>query len=61
VARLNTGIELARAKGDNGTRALLEEILKSEEEHIDWLEAQLHQIQEIGVENYLAQQLDGAE
>ncbi len=61
VSRLNAGIELARAKGDNGTRALLEEILKSEEEHIDWLEAQLHQIQEIGVENYLAQQLEGEE
>jgi bacterioferritin len=59
VRRLNAGIELARAKGDNGTRALLEEILKSEEEHIDWLEAQLHQIQQIGIENYLAQQIDG--
>jgi bacterioferritin len=58
VERLNKGIELARAKGDNGTRALLEEILKSEEEHIDWIEAQLHQIKEIGVENYLAQQID---
>ena len=58
VARLNAGIELARAKGDNGTRSLLEEILKSEEEHIDWLEAQLHQIKEIGAENYLAQQID---
>jgi len=59
VGRLNAGVELARAKGDNGTRALLEDILTAEEEHIDWLEAQLHQIQEIGVENYLAQQLDG--
>jgi bacterioferritin len=58
---LNAGIELARGKGDNGSRALLEEILKAEEEHIDWLEAQLHQIQEIGVENYLAQQLEGDE
>jgi bacterioferritin len=58
VERLNKGVELARAKGDNGTRALLEEILKSEEEHIDWLEAQLHQIKEIGNENYLAQQVD---
>jgi bacterioferritin len=60
VARLNVGIELTRAKGDNGTRALLEEILKEEESHIDWLEAQLHQIKEIGAENYLAQQIDGA-
>src|SRR5215475_14858430 len=59
VARLNKGIELCVAKGDNGTRALLEEILKSEEEHIDWLEAQLQQIKEIGVENYLAQQVEG--
>ena len=58
VERLNKGIELARTKGDNGTRALLEEILKSEEEHIDWIEAQLHQIKELGVENYLAQQMD---
>ena len=58
VERLNKGIELARSKGDNGTRALLEDILKSEEEHIDWIEAQLHQIKEIGNENYLAQQVD---
>ena len=60
VARLNVGIELTRAKGDNGTRALLEEILKDEETHIDWLEAQIHQVKEIGAENYLAQQIDGA-
>ena len=58
VERLNKGLELARTKGDNGTRALLEQILRDEEEHIDWLEAQLHQIEEIGVDNYLAQQLD---
>jgi len=58
VKRLNEGIELCRAKGDNGTRALLEEILKSEEEHVDWLEAQRQQIKDIGVENYLAQQIE---
>ena len=58
VERLNKGVELARAKGDNGTRALLEEILKSEEEHIDWIEAQLTQIGELGLANYLAQQLE---
>ena len=58
VARLNKGIELTRAQGDNGTRALLETILKDEEEHIDWLEAQLGMIKEIGVENYLAQQME---
>ena len=58
VARLNKGIELARAQGDNGTRALLETILKDEEEHIDWLEAQLGMDEEIGAQNYLAQQME---
>jgi len=58
VPRLNKGIELARERGDNGTRALLEAILKDEEEHIDWLEAQLGIIKEIGADNYLAQQLE---
>lgn len=58
VERLNKGVELARAQDDNGTRALLETILRDEEEHVDWLEAQLHQIKEMGVENYLAQQID---
>jgi len=58
VPRLNRGIEVARAQGDNGTRALLEHILKEQEDHVDWLEAQLGIVKEIGVENYLAQQLD---
>ena len=58
VKRLNEGVELCRAKGDNGTRVLLEEILKSEEGHVDWLEAQRQQIKDIGVENYLAQQIE---
>jgi len=56
VARLNRGVELARSKGDNGSRALLEKILRDEEEHVDWLEAQLLQIQAMGLPNYLAQQ-----
>jgi bacterioferritin len=43
--------------GDNGTRELLEEILVSEEEHVDWLETQLETIRQIGVELYLAQQM----
>jgi bacterioferritin len=59
VARLNKGVELCRSIGDNGTRALLEKILVDEEEHVDWLEAQLQQIKDIGVENYLAQQIEG--
>jgi bacterioferritin len=58
VPRLNKGIELARAQGDNGTRSLLETILKDEEAHVDWLEAQLGMIKEMGVQNYLAQQME---
>ena len=59
VERLNKGVELARAAGDNGTRALLEKILVDEEEHVDWLEAQIAQVKEIGIQNYLAQQIEG--
>jgi len=58
VARLNAGLALCREKGDNGTRALLEGILKDEEAHVDFLESQLQQIEDIGVENYLAQQIE---
>ncbi len=57
VERLNRGIALARDAGDNGTRDLLERILVSEEEHIDWLETQLDTITQIGTEHDLAQQL----
>jgi bacterioferritin len=58
VDRLNKAIALAVAKGDNGTRELLEEVLKGEEHAIDWLESQLHIIGEIGKELYLAEQID---
>ena len=57
VPRLNKGIDLCREAGDNGTRALLEQILVSEEEHIDWLDAQLELIETIGIEHYLSQQI----
>lgn len=57
VKRLNAGIETCVKVGDNGSRELLEKILKDEEHHIDWLEGQLHAIKEMGIENYLAQQL----
>jgi bacterioferritin len=58
IERYNRGVALAVAKGDNGTRELLEHRLVDEEGHADWLETQLHVIATIGVENYLAQQLD---
>jgi bacterioferritin len=57
VKRLNGGIETCVKAGDNGSRELLEKILKDEETHVDWLEGQLHAISEMGIENYLAQQL----
>jgi len=61
VKRLNEGIKLCVAAGDNGSRELLNKILSDEEHHIDWLEGQLHAIDEIGMENYLSQQLHGKE
>jgi len=54
----NTGIALAVEVGDNGTRALFESILGDEEDHIDWLEAQLDQIQQLGLQIYLGQQVE---
>ncbi len=57
VRRLNQGIKLCVAAGDNGSRDLAQKILDDEEHHIDWLEGQLHAIGEMGVANYLAQQL----
>ncbi len=57
VARLNRGIALARDLGDNGTKALLQNILVEEEDAIDWLETQLGLIKQLGKENYLAEQI----
>lgn len=57
VTRLNAGIESCRGADDNNSRHLLEEILEDEEEHIDWLEAQLALIEQVGAPNYLAQQI----
>ena len=55
--RLNDGVKLCTAANDAGSREIAEKILSDEEHHIDWLEAQLHAISEIGIQNYLAQQL----
>jgi bacterioferritin len=57
LPRLQNGIDLCRESRDEGSRALLEAILISEEEHIDWLESQLELIKQVGLENYLSQQI----
>jgi bacterioferritin len=57
IPRLNRAIQASVEAGDNGSRELFEKILTDEEHHVDFLEAQLHMIQEMGYENYLAQQL----
>ncbi|SEL33447.1 bacterioferritin [Stigmatella aurantiaca] len=54
---LNEGIEECRKRGDNGSRELLERILEDTEEHIDWLEAQVELMKQVGETNYLAQQI----
>lgn len=57
IPRLNRGIALCRESGDNGTRSLLETILVSEEEHLDWIESQLDQIHQMGLSHYLSLQV----
>jgi len=57
VTRLNKHIETCNELDDNNTRHLLEAILADEEEHIDWIEAQLSLIDQVGTQNYLAAQI----
>ncbi len=57
VKSYNDGVKLARELDDNGTRELLVSILKDEEDHLDWLETQLDQIAQMGIQNYLVEQV----
>jgi bacterioferritin len=57
IKRLNDAIELCGDKGDHGSRELLEHILRGEEESAEWLEAQLHLVEEVGAAQYLAEQI----
>ncbi|NLI15300.1 MAG: bacterioferritin [candidate division Zixibacteria bacterium] len=57
IKAYNAAIKESVELHDNGTRELLESILKDEEDHIDWLEAQIDQINQMGIQNYLADQL----
>ena len=53
IQAYNDGIRLCLELGDGGTRELIEDNLQDEETHIDWLEAQLDQIEQMGLQNYL--------
>lgn len=57
VARFNRGIATAVEHADNGTRHLLEDMLTSEEDHVDWLETQLGLVESLGQQLYLSEQL----
>ena len=57
VQKYNESIRIAAELGDNGTKELLEAILKEEEEHIDWIEAQQDQIKQVGIQVYLGEQI----
>lgn len=56
VKQYNAAVQIATQEKDNGSRDLLVKLLKDEEDHVDWLEAQLHQIKEVGYERYLSLQ-----
>ena len=57
VETYNQGIETCLKVGDAGSREVLEHILVETEGHVEWLEAQLHVIDEVGLDNYLADQI----
>ena len=57
ISDLKKTIEICIKHSDFASRELIENILVSEEEHTDWIESQLHLIQEVGIENYLSQQM----
>jgi bacterioferritin len=57
VKEYNDAVAVAREEGDNGSRELFEILLKDEEDHVDFLEAQMQQIKDMGYERYLSQQI----
>ncbi len=57
IQAYNDGIKLATEMSDNGTREMLESILKDEEDHIDWIEAQFDQVKQMGLQVYLSEQI----
>ena len=58
IKAYNDGIRLCSEVGDNGTRKLIDSNLQDEENHIDWMETQLDQIRQMGLQNYLQTQAE---
>jgi bacterioferritin len=61
VTMYNESVRIAMEEKDNGSRDLFVALLKDEEDHVDWLEAQAHQIAELGYEHYLTMQTSEGE
>ena len=61
VRQYNQAAKVCVEANDDGSRALFERMIQDEERHVNYLEAQLHSIKELGVGNYLAQQLEDSE
>lgn len=61
VKMYNAAVKVCSTAGDNGSRELFERMVKDEEQHTDYLEAQIGMIKEMGYENYLAQHMHGGQ
>jgi bacterioferritin len=59
VKMYNDAVKASRDAGDDASADLFRQLLKDEEDHVDFLEAQLHQIKEMGYERYLSNQTEG--
>ncbi len=57
IKEYNKAVKVCVDEADNGTKELVEATLRDEEAHIDWIEAQLEQIKQMGIQNYLVEQL----
>jgi len=59
VHQYNGAVKVCVQANDDGSRVLFEHMIKDEERHVDYLEAQVHSIKEMGIANYLSQQMEG--
>ena len=58
IAQFNAAAQECHDLRDHGTAAVFEEMVRDEEQHADWFESQLDAIERVGIEQYLAQQID---